>query len=444
MLSVRQSELARRVCMTRILIDDGIAFNILPSDKFKTNYFDFNFILPLHAKTASLNALLPAVLRRGCASYPTMSDLNKKLDSLYAASLTSKNYKRGENQIFGFSSNFLKNSMLPDQQDLLSEVLGVIAEVLYHPISLSNAFRKDYVDSEKRNLLDALGAQMNNKGNYAVLRCYEEMCRNEAYSVNELGDTHSIAEITPESLFLHYCDVLQNARIELFFMGVCDENKLVSDLKSIFRNKVRKPIPLPGTEVIRFAGRVKEVTEEMDVAQGKLSLGFRTGIALSGEQNYAVFTLFNEIFGGSPTSKLFENVREKLSLCYYCRSMPEAHKGTMVVTSGIEVENKQKAQDEIQKQLDLVKAGSISDEELSNAKKSIANTYRELEDDPAALCSWYLSRILAGDQSRPEDIIASVEKASVGDVAAVAQNIALDTVYFLKGTGNDGNGGMTV
>ena len=170
----------------------------------------------------------------------------------------------------------------------------------------------------------------------------------------------------------------------------------------------------------------------MNITQGKLTLGFRTGISVY-DSGYTAFSLFNEIFGGSPSSKLFMNVREKLSLCYYCSAIPEAHKGLLFVASGIEVENKQKAQEEILNQLEDIKQGKISDEEFDSAVKSLVNGYSELDDDPQSLSLWYYGRMLAGLDGTPQDVCEKIKALEKEDVVKASSGIKLDTVYFLKG-----------
>jgi Predicted Zn-dependent peptidases len=419
--------------MKRIPLYDGIHLNIIPSDKFKTNYFDFNMIVPLRSETASLNALFPSVLKRGSQQYPSISALNQKLDELYSTTLSARVFKRGEAQIVGFTTDFLKNSFLPEKTDLLEEALSVIEDIVYRPLTEKDAFRADYTESEKTNLIDSINAQMNNKNAYAMQKCVSIMCQQEAYGTTELGTVADVNNITPVTLYSHYKEVLEQAQIELFFTGECEEEQLTKQLLKLFAGKKRTKVLPCETQIIKTVDTIKEVTEEMPVNQGKLSLGFRTGFTLK-DKNYAYFSLFNELYGGSPTSKLFENVREKLSLCYYCRSIPEAHKGVLIVASGIEVQNRELAQKEILAQLETVKKGDFSEEEIVSAKKSVVNSYRELYDDARALSSWYLSRVIVEDYSSPEDTVSTVLAASATDIKDASQNIILDTVYFLKGT----------
>jgi predicted Zn-dependent peptidase len=216
-------------------------------------------------------------------------------------------------------------------------------------------------------------------------------------------------------------------------VGSTDTAALTSQLQDMFGRCANTTAPELSTQVIRSAEKSKEVIEDQPVKQGKLSLGFRTGCTLS-DRDYHVFAMFRELYGGSPSSKLFMNVRERLSLCYYCSAIAEAHKGIMIVSSGIEVSNKQKAQDEILRQLELTKAGEITEAELVAARNSLINGYRELYDDANSLKSWYTSRMLAGRDDSPEDAAAALQTVTAADIAEMAKRVTLDTVYFLNGT----------
>ncbi|MBQ4575968.1 MAG: insulinase family protein [Clostridia bacterium] len=425
------------MALKKIAVCDGVVLNIIEKDKFKTNYISVNFITPLSSESAALNALLPRVLKRGTVAHPDMASLNRAYETLYSTTIYSRNYKRGEVQIVGFCASPLANDYIPDGTDVLDGTLKLMDEIIFSPLLEDGCFKAEYVESEKRMLIDDVKAQINNKNRYALRRCEEEMCRGEVYGVSETGTAAEIEAITPASLYACYKALLSGAKIEIFFVGKTDEEALIKSIKDVFvkcAHTVTAPLT---TEVIRKAGEAREVVEDQPVAQGKLSLGFRTNCVLS-DGNYHEFALMRELYGGSTVSKLFMNVREKLSLCYYCSAIPEAHKGIMVVASGIEVANKQKAQDEILAQLEAVKVGDFTEDDLAKAKRSIVNSYTELSDSPMSLESWYLGRALAGLSTSPEDAIELVMNTGREAVMAAAQGVTLDTVYFMRGTLNAG------
>jgi Predicted Zn-dependent peptidases len=413
-------------------IADGIYLNFIETDKFKTNYLSVNFITKLNKETASLNALIPMVLKRGTVKYPTMAEINEELENLYATGIYSRVYKRGENQIVGFTSYMLDNSYTIDDTDILASTIDMFDQLIFCPKTENGVFIESYVDGEKSNLIDNINALINNKNRYAVWRCQEEMCKDEVFGIPESGTVEDVEKITPQSLYTQYKNILNESQIQVYYVGQCDIDWLSDKLTELFKNINHTDVKLE-TAVIRKAETIKEITEDQPVTQGKLSLGFRTGSILN-DGDYHKFILFNEIFGGSPTCKLFMNVREKLSLCYYCHSIAESLKGIMVVASGIEVANKELAQSEILLQLDNIKNGIMTDEEITSAKNSIVNGYRTINDSSSDLEAWYMNRMLAGLTSSPEEAIDLINSVTKDDIIEVANKITLDTIYFLNGT----------
>ncbi len=414
-------------------IADGIGLNYLETGKFKTGFLSVNLIAPLEHETAAKNALIPAILMRGSKKYPNMAEINKKLDYLYASGISARNSKKGELQVFGLCADMLDAAYTMNGEDLISEVADVLADILLCPITDGEAFDAAYTDSEKNNLIDAINAKINNKTYYARMRCVQEMCKNERFGIDETGTTDEVAACTAENVYEQYLFALRRYPIEIFFVGKCDVDALAAKFASIFSNTVREPIPVPETEIIRIVEEQKCVTEDMPVNQGKLTMGFRSGVTMN-DEDYPAFILANEIFGGGVTSKLFMNVREKMSLCYYCSSSPDSAKGLMFVQSGIETDNRDIAEKAIFEQLDAVKNGDFTEDEHSCAKLGIINSYRELSDSARGLEGWYLGRLLAGCAKEPKDVIAAIERVTKEDIIAAANKLSCDTVYFLNGT----------
>lgn len=419
----------------RTEISKGVFLNVYDTPKFKNNYLSVSFAQPLNKETAAMNALLPLILTRGTVSYPTMEEMSTALDSLYASTINTRCFKKGEVQFFGFNCGILSNSYATDACDIFGGTLDILHEVIFKPYTENGLFSEKFLETEKKNLCDRIAAQINNKNSYAITRANQEMCKNEKYGISALGDIEDIEEITAEKLYSHYLDVLSNSQIEIFFVGEYD-SVIEAKIKATLSFEARSTVIL-STEVVRSAVQTKEIVEPQSVTQAKLSLGFRTGKVLS-DGDYYKFVLFNEVYGGSPTSKLFMNVREKLSLCYYCKSIPEPQKGVMIVTAGIEADKKETAEQEILKQLSDIAQGVISDEEYDSALQSILNSYREIDDNPESVESWYLGRMLSGITTSPKECAEQMKTVAKADIAAMAKGITLDTVYFMKPEeGND-------
>ncbi len=424
--------------MKRIKLSDRIYLNIIESDKFKTDYFDFNIMLPLREETASLAALIPQVLQRGSKKYPTMSDISKRLDYLYSTGFSNRVTKRGETQIIGFTADFLRESLIPAGEHLLDDVFEIIRSIIFEPLCENGGFKQEYVESEKKNRIDVINSLINNKNAYSMTKCHEAMCQGENYAVNEKGKVEIVEKIDGKELYDFYKQLLAKGKIEMFYTGMCDEETITSHVKKLVEGLDSAQAFDIGTKKFeRTRNEVLQITEKMEVAQGKLVMAFRSGHTVS-EEDYTAYALFNNLFGGSPTSKLFENVREKLSLCYFCRSVPDAHKGILTVISGIEVANRNKACNEILAQLENVRSGMISDEEFASAKNDIINNYRSISDSATDMSMWYLSRLVGGSDKTVEQVIDEIEKVTKEDIVRCAKATELDTIFFLEGTLKDG------
>ncbi len=414
-------------------IADGVNLSYLETGKFKTGYMSVNFIAPLDSETAAKNALIPSILMRGSVKYPNMAEINKKLDYLYASSISSRCEKRGETQIFGLTASMIDPAYTINGENLPLEVAGVLADILLDPITDGEAFDAAYTESEKTNLIDAINAKINNKAYYARMRCIEEMCKNERFGISETGSVSEVAACTAESVYAQYKYALKCYPVEIFFVGSCDIDALAKKLTEMFGAIERAPITVPPTEVIREAAEVKRISEDMPVNQGKLNIGFRAGCCIK-DADYPALMMFNEIFGGGVTSKLFMNVREKMSLCYYCQSSPDATKGLVIVSSGIEVDNREIAEKAIFDQLNAIRRGDFTEDEHKSAKLGLVNSYRELADSARGLELWYLGRLLNGVAGDPDSVAASIERVTRDEIIAAANRVSLDTVYFLNGT----------
>lgn len=415
-----------------IEISHGVNLNIIETDKFKTNFISVDLLAPLDRRTAAQNALLPKVLMRGTEKYPDMKSIQSNLDMLYAAYVAPVVSKHGDIQSFGFSAFMLDNSYA-EGTDVTEGVLDMLEELLCHPKMINGRFDESYVKSEKINLADDIRAQINNKNMYALRRGTEELMRGEISAIPATGTVEDVEAITSHELTEHYKSVLESSGVEIYCIGRCDEEKLTARFRKIFAETAQRRRP-SNTIISRVISGLHEVTEDQPVTQAKLSMGFLTGKSLS-DKDYNKFVLAREIYGGSPSSKLFMNVREKLSLCYYCQAVPDACKGSMVVTSGIEEKNFEKAKSEILAQLEAVKRCEISESELEAAKKSLINGYREIEDDAGSLKSWYFNRGLFGRDDSPLSAAEGIKNLTAADAAEAFSEVELDTVYLMKSNG---------
>ncbi|MEI3085396.1 MAG: insulinase family protein [Oscillospiraceae bacterium] len=417
----------------------GVFLSHLRSDKFKTACMSVTLLTQLRRETAAMNAVIPFVLRRGTTRYRDMEQLSRRMDELYGAAVEPVVRRIGEIQCIGFYGSFPEPDYLPGGEALLGDTCALMAQLLLDPVTRGGLLLPQYVDSEREKLLDIIRSRMNDKRSYALTRCIEEMCCYEDFAVSRFGSESEAENIHYKKLTRHYREPIQTCPVEIFYCGKTDFKAVSAAMRDAFSAMPRGEIDYDiGTDLRMNAveDHVRFVEEEMDVTQGKLVLGFRLGECME-EPDIPALYVFNAVYGSGATSKLFMNVREKLSLCYYASSAVYLHKGIMLVSSGIEFDKLDAARDEILAQLDSVRRGEITDDELRSAKKSVASDLRAVQDSIGELEGFYLSQALDGLDYGPAELAALAEDVTKEDVQAIAESIECDLIYFLKGSGEE-------
>ena len=414
---------------TRLKIAEGVYLTCLPARKFKTSLLSAQFVTPIRQDTAAIYALLPAVLRRGTVRYPDLGSLSAELDRLYGAQIDYTARKKGENQCVGFLASFIDDAFTPGGEKLLEPVAALLGELICEPATRNGRFIPEYVDSEKTNLIDAIRGLLNNKREYADLRLLQEMCAGEPYGISRLGDEADVEKISASKLYSRYTELISTARLELLYSGSAPAERVTQALLDAFSTLPREDVREPAdTEAHPSRLEARTITEEMDVTQGKLGMGFSCT-----SDDWAALMMGNTLFGGSSNSKLFLNVREKLSLCYFASSAYHRQKGLITVSSGIEFENYKRATDEILAQLEAVQQGRLEDWELDGARSTMRNAYASLGDSQGKLENFYLGQAATGQTETPEDMVRLIDTITPQRIFAAMGTVKLDTVYFLKG-----------
>ena len=421
--------------MIRRELFPGVWLRAIHTQKFKSAYLSLTMLLPLEQENAAANALIPSVLRRGTRKNPDMESLSAALDELYGGAIEPLVRKKGETQCVGFLSSFLDDAYTLGGEKILEPAAALLGDLLLDPLTENGVFSAEYTESEKNNLLARIAAQVNDKRAFATHRMSQLMCENEAFGVDKLGDAPSVSAITPASLWERYQAVLQTACIEIFYCGSADPDRVEAALKSALAGlPVREDRIRPDCQVIASPGREPRfVTDSLNVSQGKLAMGFRTGGVSCLDPEYPALALCNAIFGGTTLSKLFMNVREKLSLAYYASFMLERRKGLIMVSSGIEFEKFEAARDEVLLQLEAVRRGEIEDWEMEGARRTLISGQLAVLDDHGRQEDYWLAQAVAGLDFGAADLVDRLETVTKEEVAAAARRLELDTIYFLKG-----------
>ena len=415
--------------MTRQLLTDNVYLTYIPSEKFKTSFLSAQMAAPLDKETAGRNALLVNVLNRGTVRCPDMAAIGRELDMLYGARLEPTVRKKGENQLFGFAASCIDDRFLPKGEKLLEKLTDLLGEFCCNPITRGGRLLEEYVESERENLADLIRSDINDKRSYAARRLLEEMCAGERYGVGRMGAAKDVEKISFQKLNSYYLDILPKGRLELFYCGSAPEKRVAGAFTRAFAALPRQGGLEPAATIRRPAREpFQVVVDEMDVSQGKLCIGFRTDSA-----DIPATMLMNAMFGGTSNSKLFLNVREKLSLCYYAGSAYHRLKGLITVSSGIEFENYDRAVEEIFRQLEALQKGEWEDWELTGARESLLSSLRTMEDSPSSLEDFVVGQAAAGSDETIPGLIAALQGVTPQRIREAAQAVKPDTIYFLKG-----------
>lgn len=418
--------------MTMQNIAEGIRFCSVKTDKFKTCRVNISLAMPLD-KNASARAILPFMFSRRCAKYPDYTSLNRVLDELYGAAVSAGVLKRGEAQVISFSMSAIDDRFALDGDKVALECTKLLADMIFDPLTEGESFPEDIIEQEKRLLVEAIENELNDKRRYAMLRCEQLMFADEAYGVNRFGSVEDVKALTPDVVYAAWRDVLEKATVQITMVSSMDPQPIVDLIREKFSEIERHPVEIK-TLFVSGLPKPEYISESMPLKQGKLVMGFRTGMR-SEDDMMPAMKVAVDIFGGGTYSKLFSVVREKMSLCYYCSAALFNSKGIVMVQSGIEDTNEEKAKNEIINQLRLTAEGEFTDEDFSSSIKSLTDSILGNSDTPEEITAWYASQILRNELKAPETYAKEIGNVDRAEVVRAAKTIMLDTIFMLKSSG---------
>ncbi|PEY41261.1 peptidase M16 [Bacillus cereus] len=409
----------------------GLRVHMIPTDKYKTNTFVFRFKAPLNEETVTERALLPYVLQSATEKLPSVIRLRQYLEELYGSSLAVDVSKKGEDHIISIYVDIANETYLQDAPPLFEKALSMLSDIVLHPATEGCGFLSLIVESEKRALVQRIEATYDDKMRYANERLIEEMCKVEPYRLSANGQKERVASITNETLYRYYQKVLAEDEMDLYIIGDIDEDAV--DLVGKYFSIAPRTTKDKNVILHKRNNEEQEIVEKQELKQSKLNIGYRTYITYR-DEDYFALQLFNGLFGGFSHSKLFVNVREKNSLAYYAASRFESHKGLLFVMSGIEAKNYEKAVKIIKEQMKAMQNGDFSEEEIHQTKSVIQNQILEAIDTPRGFVEMLYHGVIA-ERTRPvEEWLTGIERVTKEKIVKVANNIELDTIYFLHGT----------
>ena len=419
----------------QILIKEGIKAHFIKTDLFKTNLIYVMLTTKLERETVTKNALIPFLLRRGTNNLKTQSELNKKFEEMYGATFDCGIDKIGDNQALKFFIETINDKYTLSQENLLEESLDVLFDIVFNPLMKDGKFNEEYLKIEKENLKKVIEAKIDNKALYALDRCIENMYEDKGFGLYKYGYLEDVDKIDNSSISSQYKTFINNAKIDIFISGNFDELKI----QKFIENKLNNISPRKediiinnfSTENKQKVENVKEIQEEMNITQGKLVIGLDVLNPNKDIQN--AVTIYNAILGGSANSFLFQNVREKAGLAYTARSNYNKMKSNIFISCGIEIPNYEKAVNIIKEQLENLKTGNFSEDDLLNAKRFIIAGIKTIEAEQDTEIVFYIGQEIAKQRVSIDEYITSIEGITREDVIEAAQNIQINTIFFLKG-----------
>ena len=409
----------------------GVTLRHCRDTRFKQGCLSFQLVRQMDQKEAALNALLPSVLLRGTKRCPDLRSITEHLDELYGASVSALVRRTGDYQTTGLYCGFMDDRFALPGDQVLRPMMAFLEELLLDSPLEEGAFLGSFVESEKKNLIATIESERNDKRAYANSQLLKILCAGDTFGLPRLGETAEVAAITAKGLYAHYQMILRTSPIEIFYVGSAEPDQVAQLLMPLLHKLHREPVTL-APQTALTPGEKRDVVETMDVAQGKLCMGFTVPIT-NRCQEFAAMQVLNVIYGSGMTSKLFVNVREKLSLCYSVGSGYYGTKGIVLVNAGIDFDKEELTRSEILRQLEICREGGITEAELRSAKEALLSSLRSTHDSPSAIEGYYSTAAMGGLIYSHGEYMEAVEAVTIQMCVACANKMQLHSTYFLKG-----------
>ena len=416
-------------------LKDGITIHQIKTKNFKTNLYAVFLATPLKRENVTKNALLTAVLRRGTQNIPSQNEISKQLEEMYGASFDCGVEKTGDNHIMKFYLESLGEEFLPEKEELTQKCFNILLDIIFNPLIENNGFKAEYLEGEKQNLKQIIESKIDNKAKYALDRAREEMFKGQPYGLYKYGYVEDLDKITPQNLYEYYKQLIKECKIDIFYSGMLGKHKiedLLAKNEQLQKIAAREPkyiVNNEKTEKIEVTEE-RKVEEHMDVGQGKLVIGLTVN-ATEKDTRFAT-SVYNAILGGGANSKLFQNVREKESLAYTANSNYVRQKDTIFIRCGIEIANYDKAYNTIKKQLEDMKKGNFSEEDIENAKKLIIESVQSIPSEQDTEITYYYGQELADTFTTIEEYIQKIQNIDKNQIMNIANKTVINTIYFLR------------
>ena len=414
-------------------IKNGIKIHKINTNKFKTNLIAVFLTTELSRENVTRNALISTILRRGSRNMHSQEEISKQMEDMYGASFDCGLDKIGDNQVLKFYIETINDNFIPQQKEkMLKTALEKILEIVFNPYLENGEFKKEYIEQEKNTVKQRIEGKIDNKARYALNRCIEEMYKDEPYGLYKFGYVEDLDAIDGKNLYEYYQELIKNCKIDILVSGILPDNieEIISENENIKILQERQPRYIMPKLVAKNTEKENVITESMEVTQGKLVLGL--DIKLENEKQKYDALLYNSILGGTANSKMFQNVREKAHLAYVASSSYIRQKSNIFINCGIEISNYEKALEIVKKQIEDMRKGNFTEEDIENSKKGIISTIDLIEDEQDTGITYYFGQELSNNKINPEEYKEIVQKVKKEDIVKIANSVSIDTIYFLK------------
>ena len=422
--------------MNRKIVElkQGIKAHFINTDKHKTDLTCVILTVPLKREYVTKNALIPFLLRRGTEKLPNQYLINKEMENMYGASFNLGIDKSGDNIILKFYIETISNEYALDGENILKRNIENLLDIIFNPLKNNGLLNQDFLDIEKENLRKVINSKIDDKDAYAFERCISEMYKQNGFGLYKFGYIEDIDNITIEEITEYYDWLISNAKIDIFMSGKINEKEFTNVL--LENQNIKDLNPREGYYILNRQSTESrqnvenEIFESMNVVQGKLVLGLN--VDFDDENLQAIALVYNAILGDGANSMMFQNVREKAGLAYSSKSTFIKQKMNIFIRCGIQIENYEKALNLIKVQLDNIKTGEFSDEDIEVAKVYLTSSIKNIEEEQDTEIVYYIGQELSGTNRSIEEYIDRIQRVSKEDILAFAEKVSINTIYFLK------------
>lgn len=410
--------------------------HMIKTDKFKTIKVKVAFRRPIVKSEITIRNILANILVQTTNKYKTRRALAIKAQDLYAASVSSKNDRIGN-----YINTEIMLSILNDkytEKGNFKQGLDFLYDLIYDPNIKDNGFDDEQLQIILKSAKTSLESLKEDSNYYSLIRLFEVMDSDRPSSYRLAGYLEDIEKIDAKNLYKYYLELLHKDLMDIIVIGDIDFLEVEELIRNKFKQKTFKKSRSPYyLDEVKPRVRKRTVIEKDNNNQSKLAIGLRlTGISKY-EKNYPL-TLYNIILGGGDDSKLFRNVREKNSLCYYINSVPQKLDNILIIRAGIDKKNIKKTVTLVEKELNNIKKGKVSEADLKTAKEYFATAIDSLlESQTGIMDHYYMMSLLKTDDI--ETRLKKMNEVTLADIIKVSKKVKIDTVYCLEGINNEEN-----